>query len=333
MRAGRSFLTVLAVLVVLVAVDVSAGIGPGMRQATASMLPLLPLPPAEGGTLGSARDMQVSVDGTPAALQLEVPNGSVRVEGGFDGEVEIQVAVSVRALSVGEAERFAALVEPRVQGDAESTRVWLYAPLAPVGVTELVGDWTIRVPDGVDLSLNVSRGEVYVENIGGTVSIVADHCPQVILRGVRGDAAVILTRSPGTVQQVYGDLRITSRLSDTRVEDIGGTVTASILDYGTTHMVRAEEVIVRGSLGNLVLEEIRTAEVQTMGSVTMVITDEEAGLEYDIRAREITSDVPLNVWSEDRHRRAEGSFGRGEARLTATSIMGDVRIVTAPPAP
>ncbi|MFO8061184.1 MAG: hypothetical protein R6U70_11090 [Bacillota bacterium] len=58
-----------------------------------------------------------------------------------------------------------------------------------------------------------------------------------------------------------------------------------------------------------------------------MVSDLEAGLEYDLRARKITGDVPLDVRRDEIHQRAQGRIGRGETKVRVHSMMGEVRVL------
>lgn len=160
------------------------------RQSLASLLPLLPVSPREGDASSSPsimREAQVEEllgGGEVEMLELTIPNGSVRVEPAGEGGPEVSVTARARALTREDADRYVSLVNTQVQQADDRVQVTLDAPLAPVEVSELVADWTVRIPRGIGVSLHVTGGSVYVCGVQGDVSVTSLLSPQVTVEDV-----------------------------------------------------------------------------------------------------------------------------------------------------
>jgi hypothetical protein len=334
-RVRRLFLVGSLVLLLVLTADVAFSRDLVTRQSLASLLPLLPVPPGEGdassapSVMRAAQVEELLRGGQVGMLELTVPNGSVHVEPAGEGGPEVSVTARARALTREDADQYVSRVNTQVQQVDDCVQVTLDAPLAPTEVSELVADWTVRVPPGIGVSLHVTGGSVYVGGVQGDVSLTSFLSPQVTVEDVLGDATVMLTRSPGVVRNIAGDLHITSGFGDVQVEDVRGTVRARVIDFANTSIFRADEVIITDAMGfgELRLGEVKTVDVEMVhGTVAVLVSDLEAGLEYDLRARTITGDVPLDIRRDEIHQRAQGRIGRGETKVRVHSVMGEVRV-------
>jgi hypothetical protein len=117
-------------------------------------------------------------------------------------------------------------------------------------------DLKIVVPDNIELSVDDSSGDTYIENVRALT--LTDSSGDLEVRSVNGDLSVNDSSGDIRILQVAGNVKLTDSSGDIDVKQVSGTVKVEADSSGGIEIDNAGSVqIVTDSSGDITIEKVR----------------------------------------------------------------------------
>ncbi len=175
-------------------------------------------------------------------------------------------------------------------------------------------DYTITVPEGTDIALQFSNGNVWV----------GPGCNHVKIEGNNSDIEVLAPRGRAHLKTVNGRISAQQCADETVLETVNGSIVASLRQGAL------QASTITGSITATLLEkEVGVCDLTSMnGSITLVMSEQPSVEVNATTARgAIRADLPLvPADSVQRRREIHGVLGKGDTKVSANSLNGDVII-------
>lgn len=175
-------------------------------------------------------------------------------------------------------------------------------------------NYTVELPFGRDVSIDVANGNVWV----------AAGCSHVSIEGNNSDIEVLQPRNTVSVKTINGRIRVLDSPSETTLETVNGNVLVS-LTGGTLQA----STITGGIHATLTSENVLACDLTSLnGSITLVMLGEcSAEIMASTARGTVYADVGLDPSQAIIKRRlVRGRVGAGAARLSMNSMNGDIVI-------
>lgn len=192
----------------------------------------------------------------------------------------------------------------------------------------------IRVPAGVELSIETVSAEVTVNAVSGrlididTVSgkvRVDSNAREIEVGSVSGNVNVNGQGERASVDSISGDIELQSSHQDVQLETVAGTINARLGSYREFSASSVSgDIMLSGKPGSSGLVDAETMS----GDVTIVLpADASARLGAETFSGRIRSDFGSVSESQDGPGRSlNATIGSGDARVTLESFSGDLTI-------
>jgi len=266
----------------------------------------------------TVRTHQIPLTGTPRALEVRNPAGSVTVQARPDAT---EVVVTVEALD-GAAEQLLDRVDLFVTDAAVRVTV----PERRLTRTPSFAIDVVLPPDG-PLSVAVASADVVLRGrLGRAVltsasgDMTADHTAALQARSASGDVRIGRADGPATVATASGDVRVDSAGGPVEVRTASGDVV-----LGST----AVDVTARTASGDVRVERASSGTVR----VTTVSGDTTVAVERGLRVWLDVQSVSGRLVSELDDEAPGGGDGGAPLSLLLKSVSGDLRLRRAVPLP
>ncbi len=175
-------------------------------------------------------------------------------------------------------------------------------------------DYAITVPKGTDIALQFSNGNVWV----------GPGCNHVKVEGNNSDIEVLGPLGKANLKTVNGRISAQQCAEETVLETVNGSIVASLLQGSL------QASTVTGSITATLLEkEVGGCDLTSMnGSITLVMSEQHSVEVNATTARgAIRADLPLvPEGGVQRRREIHGILGKGDTKVSANSLNGDVII-------
>jgi len=266
----------------------------------------------------TVRTHQIPLTGTPRALEVRNPAGSVTVEARPDAT---EVVVTVEALD-GAAEQ----VLDRVDLFVTASKVQVTVPERRLARTPSFAIEVVLPPDApvtvavasADATLRGRLGRVVLTGASG--DLVADHTAEVQVRSASGDVRIGRADGPATVATASGDVRLDSAGGPVEVRTASGDVV-----LGSA----AVDVTARTASGDVRIERASSGTVR----VTTVSGDTTVAVERGLRVWLDVQSVSGRLVSELDDEEPGRGDGGAPLSLLLKSVSGDLRLRRAVPLP
>lgn len=261
---------------------------------------------------------EVHTQTLPAVRQFRVRNtdGAVRIET-HDAADHIKMTATIRGYAAGAAgrEALAAYVETLFAIDAgEEELVIVTEPEDRPDAIELTVDYTIAVPAGTDIDINVSNGNVWVGKGCGRVT-------------VRGNNTGIEIAEPGgsvIARSIIGRIQVHGAGGATTLETVNGNIHAS-LRGGAIRATTTNGNI----MTSLLTPEVTWCDLTTKnGRITLDLSEEcTAFVNAHTQRGVITSAVDISpVGGMHKRRELYGVIGNGRTKVNMSALNGNIAI-------
>lgn len=260
----------------------------------------------------SARNF--SFDGVHT-VKLKNADGAVRVN--VVSGTHVNVAANIRAYTVDWATQ--PVSEQYVTGlvVAEQTGDSLQITTEPgerPDAVDLRVDYVIEVPEGTDLNIAGSNGNVWI----------AKGCDDLVIEGNNCDIEVMGATGAVHAKSANGRIRILDAAKSTEVETVNGSIYATV-SGGDLRATTANGNIVT-TLG---APSVASCDLTAMnGGITLLLAkDCSAEVAATTGRGTIRSELPVDAPSgTSRRRELRGRIGDGETRLNLNSLNGNISI-------
>lgn len=289
----------------------------GLSFATCSAFALA------GTPINETRDVDAD-----ARIDISNVQGSVKVTGWDRNQVGIEGTLGSGSRGL-EVSGNASHLEIKVEG-AERSGWFNWG--SGSNVEDSILD--IRVPAGVELSIETVSAEITVNAVSGrlididTVSgkvRVDSNAREVEIGSVSGNVNVSGQGERASVDSISGDIDLQSSHQDVQLETVAGTISARLGSYREFSASSVSgDISLRGRPGSSGLVDAETMS----GDVTIMLpVDASARLAAETFSGRIRSDFGSVSESQDGPGRSlNATIGSGDARVTVESFSGDITL-------
>ncbi len=271
------------------------------------------LPPILGRPVAQ-EERNLTVPALPE-LQLENRDGSVQVRAHDRAEVSVYADIRVYAWKSGvesiAREYMESLIEVTTAGD---TLVVLTEPGARPDQVDIQVDYTIQVPEGADISVDNSNGNVWISRGCGSITV----------QGRNTDIEVVEPGGEVAAASTNGRIRVLDAVAATDLETVNGNIYAH-MKSGALRAVTTNGAIVAHMLTKRAGDfDLRSQN----GGITLVMTD-DCGARIDaVTGRgKVKTDFAVDSGSGVRkRRRLQGVIGSGHTKLIMNTLNGNIWI-------
>ena len=253
-----------------------------------------------------------------AAPVLRVVNtdGAVRIHTSDEIDV-IQIDARIRAYTTGldgmlQAESYLETLFKITE--AEDMVILVTEPDMRPDPVDLRVDYTITVPYGTDIALDVSNGNVWV----------AQNCNHVTVEGNNADIEVLKPLGKVSVKTINGRIRAFECADETILETVNGSIQASL----TQGALQASTIT--GAITATLLEDgVTVCDLTSLnGSITLVMSERLSVAVNAATARgAVRAEMPLvPVRGVQRRREVHGIMGKGDTKVSVNSMNGDITL-------
>lgn len=282
------------------------------------------------GVLSKKLSLEICRPGAEASRNLEFKGVKALALKNSDGAVKIQtvsgettrVAAAIRAympdlVSQPVAEQYITGLVTASQTGEQLTVVT--EPGQRPDALELRVDYVVEVPEGTDVTVEGSNGNVWV----------ASGCDDVTVEGNNSDIELVEPAGRVKAKSANGRIRILNARHETEVETVNGSIYAT-LDGGTLRATTANGNIIT----TLAKAGVDSCDLTAMnGGITLLMAENcSAEVQASTGRGTVRSDLPLaEPTGEPRRRELRGRIGAGETRLTLNSLNGNISIARSDP--
>ncbi len=228
-------------------------------------------------------------------------------------EIEARIrAYTNGAAEVSAAEQYANLLFAVTE--TEDMVEVLTEPAQRPDPVDLRVDYTVTVPEGTDISLDISNGNVWIAQGSNHVKV----------EGNNADIEVMAPLGKTNIKTINGRISALQCADETILETVNGSIVSSLLQ-GTL-----QASTITGSITTTLLEkDVGVCDLTSLnGSITLVMSEQHSVEVTATTARGvIRADLPfMPVGGAQRRREIHGLLGRGDTKVSANSMNGDVII-------
>ncbi len=249
-------------------------------------------------------------------LRLVNTDGAVRIQTN-PTQRDIQVTARVRAYTTGgEALAMAEAYIPTLFDIKESPDmiVIVTEPGVRPDPVDLRVDYTLALPPGMDIAIDVANGNVWI----------AEGCNNISVEGNNSDIEVVRPSGAVSIKTINGRIRASECASDTTLETVNGSIQATL-----TGGALQASTITGGIVATLLAQSVEACDLTSLnGSITLVMSDQHAA---DINAATERGLVRTEMAMElergiQRRRMIHGIIGTGDTMVAVNSMNGDIVI-------
>ncbi len=175
-------------------------------------------------------------------------------------------------------------------------------------------DYTVNIPEGTDIALEVSNGNIWV----------GSGCNHVRVEGNNSDIEVMQPSGKTYLKTINGRISALQCAEETILETVNGSILTS-LQGGTL-----QASTITGSITATLLDDgVFGCDLTSLnGSITLFMSERHSAEVNATTARGvIRAEIPLiPVGDEQRRREIHGILGTGDTKVSANSLNGDVLI-------
>lgn len=175
-------------------------------------------------------------------------------------------------------------------------------------------DYLISVPEGTDLNIEGSNGNVWV----------AKGCDDLVIEGNNADIELVEPTGSVRAKSANGRIRILNAEKVTEVETVNGSIYATITG-GELRATTANGNIVT----TLAKRNVGSCDLTAMnGGITLLLAEEcSAEVAASTGRGSVRSDLPVDgPTGTSKRRELRGRIGAGETRLNLNSLNGNISI-------
>lgn len=263
---------------------------------------------------GVAETRSLDFDGGKA-LTLKNSDGAVKVTVGTG--TSISVSVEIRAyVPSSDAQPIA---EEYVKGLIASTQTGDSVSITTEPGTrpdelDLRVDYFIEVPEGTDLTIAGSNGNVWV----------AKGCNDVDIQGNNSDIELNAPTGIVHAKSANGRIRVNGTTKSTTVETVNGSI------YATVMGGELKATTANGNISTTVAEQtVRSCDLTAMnGGITLLLAENcSAQVDATTGRGVVSTAVPVSAASgASKRRELRGSIGDGGTRVNLNSLNGNISI-------
>lgn len=263
--------------------------------------------------------IQVERDFTLTAapvLHLRHSDGAVRIEVG-EQQDSIQFVARIRTYTDGAGAQDIALAYIdtlfHIEESPEMVSIVTEPGVRPDPV-DLRVNYTITVPRGLDLALDVANGNIRV----------ARGCNNISIEGNNSDIEVLGPAGAVSIKTINGRIRALECVSDTTLETVNGSIHASL----STGVLQAS-TITGGINVTLLSESVEGCDLTSLnGSITLVMPEQySADVNANTARGIVRTDLPFASDGDIQKRRLlQGTLGAGDTAVSMNSMNGDIWI-------
>jgi len=280
----------------------------------------------------------------PLVLEVDLPTGSVTITG-YDGDsILVDAVKKIPTLSLDEAQRLVKRMEVEVKH--RGRKVTVTAKSGAVAVDraplwkrflgfdeEQAGgsvDLVIVVPKVCDLTVSGGTGNMTVKDLRGNVKISAAGADislsgivgRVDVRNAGGNVQGDLIFGPVSIRQPVGQIALHLVEGDIKVRSTTASMIIQQESGGVNLSTRSGDISLRTELDS---EHRYTLKTES-GNVNLVVPATASG-QFSIMTEigDISTGIPLAIKSKS-ETSVVGQFGYGGAKITVTSVSGDVTV-------
>jgi DUF4097 and DUF4098 domain-containing protein YvlB len=270
-------------------------------------------------------------------VDIENISGDIVVTGGGGTDVRIEATKRVRNPRDGQARALLQELQIDVAERARRIEIRTRHPRARTTMSEV--DYTLAVPNGIDVVVKTISGDVRISNVRGELQAEAIS-GDVVLMSVGLVRAVKTVAGNIEIAETDGDVTASSINGDLILRDVKGRSLALETVSGDLRLMQIE--VERATLGSVNgdidfvgrLAKSGRYEFSTHSGDIRLTPASTSG--FDVEASTFSGDVlseyVMKVTRTDSpgrglNRQLRGSFGDGSATVTLRSFAGDITIV------
>lgn len=263
---------------------------------------------------GAEDNRSLSFDGVQS-FRLKNSDGAVRVNVGH-GDT-LTVSANIRAYTQDSSTQ--ALAEQYVSGlivaKQEGARVEIITePTARPDEIDLRVDYVIEVPEGANLNIEGSNGNVWV----------AKGCHDVDVQGNNSDIELLEPTGVVRAKSANGRIRIINSVDEAAIETVNGSI------YATVRKGALKATTANGSIVTTVqTPEVASCDLTAMnGGITLLLAaDCSAEVAASTERGAVRSELPVTApTGPSKRREIHGRIGAGETRINLNSLNGNISI-------
>lgn len=257
----------------------------------------------------------------PAARHLRITNENGTVQVQAVSVAEITVEVSLRAYTRDDVpehqvrQYLASLV--RVHASAQALDIITEPDDRPEHMetaehVDIRADYTVMVPEGTDIDVVGSNGNVWI----------AKGCGQVTVHGRNSDIEIVAPRGPVVADSTNGRIRVVDAPEGADIKTVNGNIYTHMLG-GSLDAVTTNGAIVARMLD----PRIKACNlVSQNGSITLIMSDGcSAAIDAVTERGNVKSDFQETTANGgSRKRRLHGAVGSGNTKVQIESLNGNI---------
>lgn len=187
-------------------------------------------------------------------------------------------------------------------------------PVERPDALDLRVDYTITIPRGTDIVLELSNGNVWI----------AEGCNQVSVEGNNADIEILNPAGKTSVKTINGRISAVNCSEETILETVNGSIVTS-LSKGALQASTVTGAITATLLDN----EISVCDLTSLnGSITLVVS-EHLSVELNATTEQgvVRAEIPITPGgSVQKRREIHGVLGSGNTKVSVNSMNGDITL-------
>jgi hypothetical protein len=248
-------------------------------------------------------------------VRIDNADGVIRVQQASGGKLEVQATIRAYTPSNETRPLAEAYIQRLLANHQEGDYLHMITePGKRPDEVDLVVDYVVGVPVGIDLEVVGSNGNVWISAPCGSVRI----------EGNNTDIQIDSPRGPVYAKTANGRITVLGASAATELETVNGSIYANV-KAGTLHASTGNGSIV----AQLLDPSVNSCDLTAMnGNITLLLAEGCGGEVLAVSGRgTVSSDLPLLAAGEDRQRRRlQGRIAEGTMRASLNSLNGNIVI-------
>ena len=248
-------------------------------------------------------------------LRLDNADGAIRVVTA-QGASEIAVDVEIKIYALNDSADLATLqryMESLVKAQSAPGRLEIITePLERPGALALQVEYRVRVPQGTNVHITGSNGNIWI----------AEGCGEVSVHSGNADIEILEPRGAVIAQSTNGRIQVIGARKNTTIQTVNGNILARLLDgaleASSTNGAIQTHVLAQSVSGCVLSSENGGIKVILTGDISFTI-------DASAQRGSVRSDFPVERAAGARRTKSlHGKFGGGGTKLNLTTGNGSI---------